>query len=163
MNYGRSLAYSPTGDQIAIVGRRYLVLWNIATAKIEKSIPIDGPGFHVVFSRDGSLIATVSQLWSYPDMQPRFAGRHHGFAVDIHPDNQTVAIGEPSSHEVVILSAVDGKELRRFQGHHDVILHVHFSNDGKRLASASQAGMVIVWNLETGNEIVRYRDHQYWA
>jgi WD40 repeat protein len=166
MIYGRSVAYAPSGEHVAFVGDKRLVLWNVAEKRIEREKKLGG-GFHVVFSRDGSLIGSVAGVWKYPSLEEVInLGRSYDkyrFVIDIHPSNEYVATSDMRTHDVVLLSAKDGSELRRLPGHHEVVLHLHFSCDGKRLVSSSQAGLVILWDLETGNEIVRYRDHQYWV
>ena len=162
--YARSVAFAPSGKHLAISGGENLVLWNIAEQKIEQTAVIGG-GFHVVFSRDGSLIGTVGCLLKYPTLElirdfrrDREVGP---FAVDIHPNNKLVAFVD--QRDIVVLSTTDGTEVQRLAGHNSVILHFHFSPDGKRLASASQSGLVIIWNIETGQELLRYRDHKFWA
>ncbi|MCA9201070.1 MAG: hypothetical protein KDA87_26200, partial [Planctomycetales bacterium] len=107
-------------------------------------------------------------LWKYPSLEkifdfPSETNARYNFSCSIHPSNEYVAFGDLESHDIVLHSAKDGKVIRRLQGHEDVPLHLHFTSDGKRLASAGQAGIVVLWNLETGNEIVRYRDHRFWV
>ena len=166
MKHGRSVAYSPDGGRLAIVDDDYLAVWNVDEAKVEKRVVSKKGGFHVIFSRDGSLIGSTAGLWTYPSLEPivEFGwGRGYLFAVDIHPNNKLMAVSDWKTHQVVLLSTTDGSELRRLTGHHDIILHLHFSSDGKRLASTSQSGMIVLWDLETGKEVVRYRDHRFWV
>jgi len=166
MSYGRSVAYHPTDETLAFVGDGRLVLWNVAEKKIERETKING-GFHVVFSRDGTLIGSVVGLWKYPSLEKVFDlkrnDKKYRFVCDLHPTGETMATSDMSTHDIVLLSTKDGSELRRLQGHHDVVLHLNFSRDGKRLISSSKSGLAILWDLETGNEMVRYRDHQFWV
>lgn len=165
--YARSIAYSPNGKHIAISIESRLLLWNVIQKKLERSAGVN-TNFHVEFSRDNSLICTPGGLWQYPSLEKVFdleslPNHRYNFSCSIHPSNQYVAYGDLDSHDIVLHSTKDGQEMRRFRGHEDVPLHLHFSADGKRLVSASQAGLVVIWNLETGNEIVRYRDHRFWV
>lgn len=163
LGYARSVAYAPSGRHVAISGK-YLALWNVEEQRIERKHERSAWSLRVVFSRDGSLIATCGQLLEYPSLKMvcDLPATVRTFGVAIHPENSCIAVSEPGSNDILLLSLA-GSQITRFSGHHDVILHLDFSSDGKRLASASQAGLVILWNLETGNEVLRYRDHRFLA
>src|SRR5690606_3644277 len=45
---------------------------------------------------------------------------------------------------------------RRFNGHDDSIEGIAVSPDGSRLATAGRDGIVILWNVNIGNEIDRF-------
>jgi hypothetical protein len=50
-------------------------------------------------------------------------------------------------HVVYLWETVTGKELRKFQGHRGEIRSLSSSADGRRLASASTDGTVLIWDL----------------
>jgi len=50
--------------------------------------------------------------------------------------------------EILLWDTASGKLLERLEGHSDMVINLSFSPDGKKLASASHEGVVLVWNLE---------------
>ena len=44
-------------------------------------------------------------------------------SVAIHPRNAYLAVSEFKSHDIVLLSTADGSEIRRLDGHQDIVLH----------------------------------------
>src|SRR5262249_5367087 len=55
------------------------------------------------------------------------------------------------------------QELRTLRGHTDEVVHVCFSPDGARLASASTDQTVRTWNAWTGQELFALRGHTGWV
>jgi WD40 repeat protein len=45
---------------------------------------------------------------------------------------------------------LDGKEIRKLEGHPDFLYGLAWSPDGKRVASAGNAGHLFFWDAETG-------------
>jgi WD40 repeat protein len=56
-------------------------------------------------------------------------------------------------------SLEDGKEVRRFEGHTNIVWTVAFTRDGSRVISGSQDNTVRVWSVETGRELRRLNGH----
>jgi hypothetical protein len=56
-----------------------------------------------------------------------------------------------------------GRELRRFEGHTDLIWSVAISPDGRRALSGSEDNTVRLWELDGGREIHRLTGHTGWA
>jgi RNA polymerase sigma factor (sigma-70 family) len=68
------------------------------------------------------------------------------------------------SHDATVRqwNASDGKELRRFVGHHGAVRHIALSPDGKTLASTGSGGwagdppgQIRIWSVATGAELGR--------
>ena len=164
-NSGRNCEFSPNGKHLAIVnyaGPRGLALWNVETGRIDRHTKLSW-GYRVAFSRDGKHLATPSGVWTYPDLKlVHQHGSEPAFAVAFHPNNDTYAYGHDSLNGFVVTSIRDRFKPQRF-AIGEIILHLEFSHDGKRIFAATQHGDVIVWNLETRREILRYRDHDNWV
>jgi WD40 repeat protein len=56
-----------------------------------------------------------------------------------------------------------GRELRRFEGHADLIWSVALSPNGRKALSGSEDNTVRLWEVGTGKEIHRLRGHTGWA
>jgi WD40 repeat protein len=56
-----------------------------------------------------------------------------------------------------------GRELRRFEGHADLIWSVALSPNGRRALSGSEDHLVRLWEMGSGRELFRLRGHTGWA
>jgi WD40 repeat protein len=56
-----------------------------------------------------------------------------------------------------------GRELRRFEGHADLIWSVALSPNGRRALSGSEDHAVRLWDVGRGRELLRLRGHTGWA
>jgi WD40 repeat protein len=52
-----------------------------------------------------------------------------------------------------------GRKLRDFEGHHDTIIDVVMSADGRMALSASLDGTLRIWDVASGRELRRFEEH----
>jgi serine/threonine protein kinase len=57
------------------------------------------------------------------------------------------------------LPRLEFKEIRRMIGHADAALSVRFAPDGRHLASGGKDGMLLYWDVETGQIVRRFPKH----
>jgi WD40 repeat protein/class 3 adenylate cyclase len=84
------------------------------------------------------------------------------------PDGRTALSGS-SDRSVIWWDLETGQEIRRLEGHDGWVRTVDFSPDGQRAVSGGfvgdsasavvNSGELILWNLETGNEVRRFEGH----
>jgi WD40 repeat protein len=179
------LAFSPDGRLLATGGGTptafdqpgELKVWDVATGRELYALRghtklITG----LAFSPDARRLASCSgntyqekpgevKVWEFTGRQPREvcsfspAGRCiDGIAWS--PDGKRLALAAMSKVQpVVFLSDPDtGEILRTLTGHLDPVVAVAFSVDG-RLASGSQDGFVLIWDPESGRELLQFRAH----
>ncbi|KAL8873126.1 MAG: hypothetical protein Q9174_001356 [Haloplaca sp. 1 TL-2023] len=126
----------------------------------------DGPVWDVTWGPFGHYFLTGSydktaRLWSTDrvDYLRLFVG--HDRDVDhvcFHPNSAYVFTG--SSDKIVRMWLVtNGYPVRMFTGHAGNITALACSPDGKTLASADDAGTIILWDLAPGKLLKRMRGH----
>jgi hypothetical protein len=81
-------------------------------------------------------------------------GKEFGFGV-VSPDGKWAAGG--SKGLVQVRAVADGKEVFTLTGHTTEVRSLAFSPDGRRLASGDEDGVLKLWDLSTGAELLTYR------
>ncbi|MDJ0839023.1 MAG: CHAT domain-containing protein [Acidobacteriota bacterium] len=142
-------------------------LWREETGRTRSLKGHKGPVNDVVFSPDGSRLASASsdntvKLWSAadPDQAPQTLTGHtdHVLAVAFSPDGLTAASG--SLDKSARLWDLEGKRAHRtLSGHTEGIYGIAFSPDGRYAATASLDHTAVIWDLETGESKQRLRGH----
>ena len=162
-----AVAFSPDGTTIASGLRdRTVKLWNVKTGKNIHTYR--GGGYAVAFSPNGKTLAARSwndiKLWEVATQKNistiPIGGEQLNMstAVAFSPDSQVLAWGTGDQiklREYASKSSFGfiGRNTITLNGHTDDIRSVAFSPDGKVLASSVRAGMVKLWDTETGANI----------
>ncbi|USP73266.1 hypothetical protein yc1106_00540 [Curvularia clavata] len=103
----------------------------------------------------------TARLWSTDHIEPLRIYVGHDNDVDcvaFHPNNLYVFTGS-CDRTVRMWHIAGGNCLRLFTGHTGNVTAISCSPDGKTLASADDAGNIILWTLETGRRRKRMRGH----
>ena len=161
-----ALAFGPDGRTLAAVLGRKAGLWDVQTAKLKAALVGPKPddvtyGSHgysairdIMFSPDGSLLATLSFYGGEADLWDAESGRlvasvaKGARAMSFSRDGRLLAVGD-FRKTTRVLEVRGGKLLRSFEGERDGIVSVSFSPDG-RLLACSDGRDTNVWNVETG-------------
>jgi len=131
--------------------------------------------FHLAITPDGRRVVTTAldgtvRLWDLQDGQVlrRYATPNALlFEVALSPDGRTMLVGSTDG-SATLLDVESGKEIWRVEDDQP-ILAVAFSPDGRqaltgagyRLAQKVESGHIILWDVETGEEIRRFEGHPY--
>jgi WD40 repeat protein/tRNA A-37 threonylcarbamoyl transferase component Bud32 len=125
----KSVAFNPDGTRLASAGVDGTIkLWSAGVGW--ELLTIDGEYGSVAFSPDGTRLASGRSEGS-PVAGYRFTIRVH--------------------------DALTGQELLSLRGHENTITSLVFSEDGKRLASASTDHRIKLWDTATGRELFSAR------
>ncbi len=149
-------AEAPAGD---------LIVWDVASGQEILRFPVEHTRTinSVAISPDGATVLTASDdntliLWDLEQgiVLKRFAG---------HTDDVNIGLFSPDPSNPFVVSASDdgtiilwdlnsAQSIRRFQGHTQPITAFNLSPDGRRMVSATTDNMLIVWRIETPQEVV---------
>jgi len=172
----RSVAFNHDGKLLASAGSHGLVkVWDGATGKEVRSLRVSGdPVFAVAFSPDGQRLAACTALdWN----QPLHAGqvkiweaatgkelvsfRDQGvFGLAFSPDGARLATCGGAA--VRLWNSHTGKELATLRPKSSAvttIAGVAFSPDGRRIAAACNDHSLVLWNPDSGEELLVQRGH----
>ncbi|MHC4506054.1 MAG: WD40 repeat domain-containing protein, partial [Planctomycetota bacterium] len=130
---GTGISFSPDGRLIATTLGTFTPF--VADLQTGKKLPGFEGGFllpsDVIFSPDGRYLAGVKS-----EVKPQFTDPGNIDDVEAYTD----PLRGPFRANVALWDAGTGAEVKRLAKHDASILHVCFSRDGKRLATASQDG-----------------------
>jgi WD40 repeat protein len=153
-----------------------MILWDIKTgAQLHVFAGHEGPMQGIAFSPDGKLIASTSldmtiRIWDTATGKElkQFKTGGDFFSNPLFtPDGKALAVasttgwnaGSLTDIAVRLLDVDNGKEIRRFTGHTNLIQGIAISPDGRKLLSGSSDATVRVWDLTSGKEILRFAGH----
>jgi WD40 repeat protein len=161
-------AFSPDGKRMAAsAGESYSGVYDVATGKKLRALPITPDVRAVAFSPDAKLLAlgqgTRIRLWSTKSQQEIESGHGHARAVKaaaFSPDGRIIATGG-LDNTLIMWSWPDGAELRRIKGvgSHCGIQHLRFSPDGRSIAATAWINhddMFFVFDTNTGAPVCRF-------
>lgn len=103
-------------------------------------------------SRDGTV-----RVWQ-PSALPSLRGSVPMIQASFSPNGATIVT--VSDDPVVRLWEADTlREIRRLEGHDDVVWSAAFSADGSRIATASSDETARLWDVATGEQLLRVEGH----
>lgn len=166
-----ALSVNPKGDILAVSGRKQVLLYDTAFAKLLGALAFPEGEVQILrFSRDGKTllaaggrggqsgvivgfeVSTWKRTFTIMDNTDAI------LAADLSSDGKLVAFGGPS-RLVKIAATTDGKILHTFRKPTDWVMSVAFSPDGLLIAAGDRFGGLNVWETQSGKEFYQLRGH----
>jgi hypothetical protein len=160
-------AFSADGSQLAS-GSNVVFCWDVPSGTQVRQFDLRGkdPNAYaglsgLTYSPDGRSILTLTTqgpvMWEAAAGRERWRGAktlNTLFAGAYSQDGRLAAVGGTTG-TVFILDTATGAQLAELPGHRGPIRSLDFSQDGKRLASASEDGTLLVWDMSEWSKKVR--------
>jgi len=160
-DWARGVSISPNDQRVASVGNDGTVkLWNVNGSLIKQFTGHDASANSVAFSSDGKTLITASsdstvKMWRVDEQfQKSLSSQQRGdlyWGISVSPDSQMIAAASSNRDQTswnVQFWSGQNKLLKTFPAHHDRIVTIQFSPNGRLIATASWDGTVKVWNRD---------------
>src|SRR5262249_17858190 len=143
---------------------RTVKVWDALTGKVELTQRGEKAGFAgVAFSPDGDRLAAIGtdrliRVWETAGGRELVVfgraapGLEVGSKIAFGPDGKYLVVGGAT---VTVWDSETGHEVRTLEGSPKYADRVAVSRDGKLVAAAGN-GPVVVWDLASGREVLRY-------
>jgi WD40 repeat protein len=148
---GFSVAISPDNRLLASIASNGLNVWELDSGKLVYR-KADAGGMCVAFSPGGFLVATgggkVFDAFTGAELAKFENQLHHnaGKSIAFSPDGRLLAVADVN--RVRLWDVAGRRELRGFEGHRGIITSLAFIPDGKALATGSEDGTALIWDLQ---------------
>jgi RNA polymerase sigma factor (sigma-70 family) len=162
-----SMAFSPHGRMLATWRESSIRLWEVATGAEQHPFAGHRSGvIAVAFGSDNQGLVSVGMDGTVRQWNAG-AGESLGSwgasqrktetAAALSPDGRLLASGNMSGM-IRVSDLTTGKEIRRWQGHRELIRCLSFAPDGQTLASGGVDQAVALWDPLLGREVNRFAD-----
>jgi WD40 repeat protein len=159
-----SVAFSRDGKWLAAAGSGTVTVWDANNRKEAFVFSVCPPNREMAitridFSPDGSLAAACAdgtvKLWEVGTGKVRRALRGQtGYRSHVAFNKAGSLLASACGPAVKVWDMKTGRVQITLKGHANQVFSVDFSPDGRHLVSASQNGVIKVWNVVTGKPIM---------
>ena len=146
-----------------------LIIWAVANGRVHKRIALENAIHSLAYTPDGKyLIAGASNgvllLWDADTHDLAKTLDRNTAAVTFiifSRDGSLMATGGTESvcHIWEIAKIAEGKPLSVLEGHRGMVCAAAFSNDNRRIITASDDGSSRIWNARSGEALVMLHEH----
>ena len=144
------IAYSPKGDIIATGTGNWLTLWDSLIGRLLNTHDCKSKIRSLAFSPNGNTIAISTsndtRLWDTQTWTLKHTLDGNSI-VAFSPDGNTIATSYSWKGTVQLWDTKTGALKNRLTGHGSGVRSIAYNPDGKIIATASEDGTVILWNL----------------
>ncbi len=166
-----ALAFTPSGNEIAVGGHHEVTIWNAADGKLSRRLQgLAERTYALAFTKDGERLivasGTPAQLGEVKMLKTADGTlvRHFGsfadssLAIALSPNEQQLAVAG-ADNVVRIYEVATGRQERVFKDHSDWVMSVAWNAEGTRLATASRDKTCKVFDAKTGELVTTFMDH----
>lgn len=158
-----SFLFTPDDRHVFLLSNARLLSFDLATAQLAAEVTLSSPSRLLTLNASGDRLAVVLsrgpriQLFETAQLEPcgEFAAPAGVSAIAWHPQWGQLALGTEDGilqiHEMDQTLQVS----QRFQGHSGRIHQILFADSGHHLISQSWDGTVRLWNVGTGDQMLR--------
>jgi hypothetical protein len=156
-----AVAFSPDNEHIAAVSSLgSATVWNIEGDILLDRIELAGKGYGIAFLHDNHLVLLDQENLGFYDINKKNWGLKIKHAI---PEPRVLTVGRDmiaigGSTKSIHILGMDGKEKFQLKGHSDWIRSLDFHPNEPVLASGSDNGEVILWNLESKAKSISFND-----
>ncbi len=164
----KCLAVSPDGSLLASAGYENAIrVWDARLGKERFVIQGQKDLLHrLAFDPQGKTLASVDNggvlcLWDMANGKEIYRTKQNTsmiIGLAYRPDDSMLATGNYDGEVKLYDLRALGSEPQTLFGHKGEVRFVTFSPDGKTLASGGEDGTVRLWQVETGRELLVFRD-----
>lgn len=157
----RRAALSPDGHRVAGTGQGGTSLWDVGAGKVTQTFPEPADPIEVTFSPDGKRLAVAGRnelhVLRLDGGGPPVRIRLSATALAFSADGAQLAAGTTGGR--VEVYSESGRAIAGWQAHQKSVNDVHFSPDGKTLASAGDDQVAVTWALPSGARRKAFAGH----
>ena len=159
--FADSLAVSPDGTRVALMGRRIANRSEARVLDLERETTLRTFALESRYRERelyGGRIHATPQIRSFKPVTGTFS--HDGKRLAVEMMGEIRLLDVDTGREVIGENRVAEGDEPILQEHEDKIAAIVFSPDGKLVATASYDSTVRLWNASTGKELLR-REHEW--
>lgn len=152
-----SMAISSTNDNLYVLIKAKIDVYNISTQKLVISYPVSGGVHSIALSPDGKYLALGILDNKVQLIDPatgsvlrNFRSSYGGWSVAFSPDSHIVVGG--NTQGALMWESGTGTWLNLNGGQDSLIKSLAFSKDGRMLAGGSK-GIVFLWDVASGDSL----------
>jgi WD40 repeat protein len=164
-----SLDFSPDGSRLIVGADRRIALWDATTGKLLHDYSTPGViANEIIFDRTGDRFYGACadgrvRCWdvnggSRP-IREAMIDPHGLYDVRQSPDGRTLVVAG-DTQTVMLLDAQTLEPITRYPGHPGGVLSVAFHPGGQRVASGGTDGIIRIWDVASGTELIALRGHR---
>jgi WD40 repeat protein/TolB-like protein len=160
-----AVAFSPDGTLLATgVNSKSIFLWDLQSGAKVATFTAKDNVFDLAFSPDGKVLATGGnnhwlQLWDVASgtLIRNLVGHKRDIRVVTFNKAGNLLITAGDDKKIICWDIATGNQVKVLEGHRNSVRSLGVSADGSRLVSGDgrKEGGIIVWNLQSGQEIAR--------
>lgn len=163
-----ALTFSPDGKYLATAGGdRKINIWDLSTGKLERTLKGHRELiFELDYNADGTQLVSgcwdgTYRIWELDSEEYRYVdlGNVSPYVIGFTPNNNYIFSGDLGG-ENKFFDADAGEASHKLVGHTKILGGFDFSNDSKRMATASWDGTVKYWHVYGLMVVSKHYEHQ---